>query len=88
MKDKHKSMYMRIAEAVASTSSSKRLKVGAAAVKNNQVIGTGYNALPQGVDGELEYKKYFEGGVGLTLTLVNIPLRMKLALTGGLLRMK
>lgn len=73
MKDKHKSMYMRIAEAVASTSSSKRLKVGAAAVKNNQVIGTGYNALPQGVDGELEYKKYFEGGGWVNLDTSQYP---------------
>jgi dCMP deaminase len=47
-------MYMRIAEAVAITSSAKRLKVGAVAVKNNMVIGTGYNALPSGLDGELE----------------------------------
>jgi dCMP deaminase len=54
MKDKHLQMYMRIAEAVAETSSAKRLKVGAVAVKNNMVIGTGYNALPSGIDGECE----------------------------------
>lgn len=54
VKDKHLQMYMRIAEAVALTSSATRLKVGAVAVKNNMVIGTGYNALPRGVDGSCE----------------------------------
>jgi dCMP deaminase len=54
MKDKHLQMYMRIAEAVAETSSAVRLKVGAVAVKNNMVIGTGYNGLPSGVDGSCE----------------------------------
>ena len=57
MKTKHLSMYMRIAESVAETSSAKRLKVGAVAVKNNMVIGTGYNALPSGVDGDCEYRQ-------------------------------
>ena len=54
MKQRHKQMYMRIAEAVAETSSAVRLKVGAVAVKNNMVIGTGYNGLPSGVDGDCE----------------------------------
>jgi dCMP deaminase len=58
MKDKHKLMYMRVAEAVAATSSARRLQVGAVAVKNNMVIGTGYNGLPGGVDGECEVKMY------------------------------
>jgi dCMP deaminase len=62
IKAKHKQMYMRIAEAVAETSSSKRLKVGAVAVKNNKVIGTGYNALPVGIDGDMENKVYFTNG--------------------------
>lgn len=57
MKKKHKEMYMRIAEAVAQTSSAKRLKVGAVAVKNNMVIGTGYNAQPSGVDSDCEYRQ-------------------------------
>ena len=54
LKSKHLQMYMRIAEAVAETSSAVRLKVGAVAVKNNMVIGTGYNGLPSGVDGSCE----------------------------------
>lgn len=60
MKNKHLQMYMRIAEAVAETSSAIRLKVGAVAVKNNMVIGTGYNGLPSGISGECEYKTYLE----------------------------
>lgn len=51
-------MYMRIAEAVAETSSAVRLKVGAVAVKNNMVIGTGYNGLGSGIDGACENKIY------------------------------
>lgn len=62
MKDKHLQMYMRVAQAVAEASPSQRLKVGAVAVKNNQVIGTGYNALPTSLDGPLEDKRYFTGG--------------------------
>lgn len=58
MKSKHTEMYTRIAQAVAETSSAIRLKVGAVAVKNNMVIGTGYNGLPTGVSGECEYKEY------------------------------
>lgn len=58
LKSKHLQMYMRIAEAVAETSSAVRLKVGAVAVKNNMVIGTGYNGLPSGVGGSCEHKVY------------------------------
>jgi dCMP deaminase len=58
VKEKHKQMYMRMASAAALTSSAVRLKVGAVAVKNNMVIGTGYNALPRGIDGSCEKKIY------------------------------
>lgn len=58
MKAKHLQMYMRVAQAVAEASPSQRLKVGAVAVKNNQVIGTGYNALPTSLDGPLEEQIY------------------------------
>lgn len=54
MKLKHQLMYMRIAEAVAETSSAQRLKVGSVIVKNNNIIATGYNALPAFLDGPLE----------------------------------
>jgi len=58
MKEKHKQMYVRMANAVAETSSAKRLKVGAVAVKNNMVIASGYNGLPSNVSGECEDKSY------------------------------
>lgn len=58
IKSKHVNMYLRIAEAVAQTSSAKRLQVGAVAVKDNKVIGSGYNALPSGIDGDCENKEY------------------------------
>jgi len=61
MKKKHLEMYMAIAEAVASTSSAIRLKVGAVAVKGNMVIGTGYNGLASGIDGACENKIYMKG---------------------------
>jgi dCMP deaminase len=51
-------MYIRVAEAVAETSSAIRLKVGAVAVKNNMVIGTGYNGLSSGYTGSCEEKIY------------------------------
>ena len=54
MKDKHKNMYMGIAEVLAKTSSSTRLKVGSVIVKNNNIISTGYNALPEHIDGSRE----------------------------------
>jgi dCMP deaminase len=47
-------MYMGIAEVLAKTSSSTRLKVGSVIVKNNNIISTGYNALPEHIDGNLE----------------------------------
>ena len=58
MKEKHKQMYLRMAKAVAETSSAKRLKVGAVAVKNNMVIASGYNGLPSSINGGCEYKRY------------------------------
>lgn len=54
MKEKHKQMYMDIAFVLAGVSSGKRLKVGSVIVKNNNIISTGYNALPKAIDGPLE----------------------------------
>lgn len=54
MKDKHKQMFLRVAHAVAQASPAERLKVGSVAIKNNIVIGTGYNALPSCLDGPCE----------------------------------
>lgn len=54
MKEKHKRMYMEIAEALARASCGQRLKVGSVIVKKNNIISTGYNALPAHIDGSLE----------------------------------
>ena len=54
MKHKHKLAYLKTAEVFAECSAGTRLKVGAVVVKNNNVIATGYNALPIGLDGSLE----------------------------------
>lgn len=54
MKEKHKKMYMEIAEALARASNGERLKVGSVIVKNNNIISTGYNALPEHLHGPLE----------------------------------
>lgn len=64
MKIKHQKMFMRIAEAVAETSSCTRLKVGSVLVKDNRVISTGYNALPTHIDGDCEEKIYMHGDAG------------------------
>lgn len=54
MKTKHKIAYMECAEAFAKCSVGKRLRVGSVIVKNNNIISTGYNALPKSIDGPLE----------------------------------
>jgi len=54
MKPKHIKMYMEIAECLARASNGVRRKVGAVVIKDNNIISTGYNALPRGLDGSLE----------------------------------
>lgn len=44
MKNKHKKMYMNIAQCLADCSNDGRLKVGSVIVKNNNIVSTGYNA--------------------------------------------
>lgn len=61
MKAKHITMYMDIAQVLANTSSGVRLKVGAVLVRDNNILSTGYNALPAAIDGPLEDKIYSEG---------------------------
>lgn len=61
MKDKHINMYMDIARVLANTSSGVRLKVGAVLVRDNNILSTGYNALPAAIDGPLEDKVYSDG---------------------------
>lgn len=54
MKPKHEAMFMRIAEAVALTSSATRAKVGAVVQKDLRVLSSGYNGLASCVDGPCE----------------------------------
>jgi dCMP deaminase len=54
MKDKHIKAYMRCAEVFADCSVGVRLKVGVVIVKDNNIIASGYNALPKHIDGALE----------------------------------
>lgn len=55
MKEKFINYYMKMAELTAELSYAKRLQVGAVIVKNQQVIGTGYNGTPAGWDNDCEY---------------------------------
>ena len=54
MKPKHKQAYMETAYVFARCSVGQRLKVGAVIVKDNRIVGCGYNALPAHLDGPLE----------------------------------
>lgn len=54
MKPKHEAMFMRIAQAVAETSSATRAKVGSVIIKDSRVISTGYNAQPAHIDDPCE----------------------------------
>ena len=54
MKKKYIDAHMKVAEVYAELSSAKRLKVGCVAVKNDTIIGIGYNGMPSGWDNECE----------------------------------
>ena len=69
MKNKHINMYMNIAQVLADTSSGVRLKVGAVLVRDNNILSTGYNALPAAIDGPLEEKVYMKVGAGAWLDI-------------------
>jgi dCMP deaminase len=62
MKEKFINYYMKMAELTAELSYAKRLQVGAVIVKNQQVIGTGYNGTPAGWDNDCEDKEWCSGG--------------------------
>jgi dCMP deaminase len=58
MKDKFIKAHMKAAEAYAELSSAKRLQVGCVIVKDNTVIGIGYNGMPSGWDNNCEEIEY------------------------------
>lgn len=63
MKSKFIQAHMKVAETYAQLSSAKRLQVGAIIVKNDTVIGIGYNGMPAGWSNECEdVVLYGDGG--------------------------
>ena len=59
MKKKFIDAHMKTAEVYAELSSAKRLHVGCVVVKDNTIIGIGYNGMPSGWDNECEVRDYF-----------------------------
>lgn len=58
---------MKVAEIYANLSSAERLKVGAVIVKNDTIIGIGYNGMPSGWNNTCERKEYMPiNGDGLS----------------------
>ena len=57
---------MNVAEVYASLSSATRLKVGCVIVKNDTIIGIGYNGMPSGWDNVCEDEEYDEDGFHIT----------------------
>lgn len=55
MKQKYIDAHMKVAEVYAKLSSAKRLQVGCVVVKNNTIIGIGYNGMPSGWDNNCEH---------------------------------
>ena len=60
MKQKVLNAHMEAAGVYARLSSAKRLKVGCVIVKNDTIIGIGYNGMPSGWDNVCEYEVYEE----------------------------
>lgn len=54
MKPKFVHYFMKFAELTSTLSYAKRLQVGAIIVKNDQIIGSGYNGMPSGWDNNCE----------------------------------
>jgi dCMP deaminase len=62
MKQKFIDAHMSVAETYAKLSSAKRLQVGAVLVKNDTIIGIGYNGMPSGWTNECEDVELLEDG--------------------------
>lgn len=58
MKEKFIKAHMKAAESYAELSSAKRLQVGCVIVKDNTVIGIGYNGMPSGWDNNCEETEF------------------------------
>lgn len=53
---------MEAANVYSQLSSAVRLKVGCVIVKDNTIIGIGYNGMPSGWDNQCEYADYYDDG--------------------------
>lgn len=62
MKNKFKVAHMQAAEVYSQLSHANRLKVGCVIVKDNTIIGIGYNGMPTGWDNDCEYADYYDDG--------------------------
>lgn len=60
LKDKFQKAHMRVAEVYANLSSARRLHVGCVIVKNDTIIGIGYNGMPSGWDNNCETETYID----------------------------
>lgn len=58
MKQKYVDAHMKAAEVYSQLSSAKRLQVGCVVVKDNTIIGIGYNGMPSSWDNDCEFKVY------------------------------
>lgn len=62
MKDKFVEAHMKTADVYSKLSSAKRLQVGCVIVKNNTIIGIGYNGMPSGWSNTCEHEHLHEDG--------------------------
>ena len=62
MKPKFVKAHMEAAGVYARLSTAKRLQVGCVIVKENTIIGIGYNGMPSGWDNVCEYADYYDDG--------------------------
>ena len=62
LKDKFQKAHMRAAEVYAELSSARRLHVGCVIVKNDTIIGIGYNGMPSGWDNNCEHEVKWPNG--------------------------
>ena len=58
MKKKYIEAHMQAAEVYANLSTAKKLQVGCVIVKDNTIIGIGYNGMPSGWDNNCEHTQY------------------------------
>lgn len=68
IKQKFIQAHMKVAEVYSQLSSAQRLKVGAVIVKEDTIIGIGYNGTPSGWNNDCEKKEYFNSNTEISLS--------------------